>query len=233
MIFVSGTDTGCGKTTVGRALCRALHLRGLEVGVTKPVESGCLREGGRLVAADAEALARAAGCRYLPDEVICPNRLELPASPERAAEAVGRVLDSETFLRALAAAREEADFVVAEGAGGLLVPVTSSLMMADVAALLELPLLIVARDALGTVNHTLLTLEAVRARNLDLAGVVFSAVEPAPSRLDNLQAVETYGRVKVLGRLPFLPDADDDSLAAAAEEHLDLDSLLAFVSRRS
>ena len=232
MIFVSGTDTGCGKTTVGRAICAALRRRGSTVTVTKPVESGCARQGDRLVAADAEALARAARCS-LPDDVICPNRLELPASPERAAEAEGRPLDPSTFLRALAAAREDADFVVAEGAGGLLVPVTASLMMADVAALLGLPLVIVARDALGTVNHTLLTLEAARARGLAIGGVIFSGTEPAPTELDNVRAIEVHGRVKVLGRLPFLPDADAEALADAAEEHLDLDSLLAFAPLRS
>lgn len=232
MIFVTGTDTGCGKTTVGRAICAALCARGLRVGVIKPVETGCARVGDRLVAADAEALARAAGCD-LPAAVVCPNRLELPASPERAARAEGMVLDPTSFVRALVHAREKADFVLAEGAGGLLVPVTASITMADVAALLGLPLVVVARDALGTVNHTLLTLEAVRARCLPLLGVVFSRGRDGDERLENVQAVEAHGRVRILGVLPHLPDAADDRLAQAAEEHLDLDSLLAINSFRS
>lgn len=225
MIFVTGTDTGCGKTTVGRAVCAALRRRGLAVGVVKPVETGCVESAGGLIAADAELLAGAAGCS-LPPEVICPNRFRLPASPERAAAAEGRTLDPETFDRALSLASAESDFVLVEGAGGLLVPVTPELMMADVAARLGLPLLVVARDALGTVNHTLLTLEAIRARRLPLIGVVFSETDPGPSTLENARAIAKWGRVEVLGSLPYLAGADDETLAAEAERCLELDSFV-------
>ena len=92
MIFVTGTDTGCGKTTMGRAICAALRVRGMKVGVFKPVETGCADHEGFLVPSDAVALARAAGCD-LPIETICPYRLRKPASPERAARSEDMVID--------------------------------------------------------------------------------------------------------------------------------------------
>jgi len=230
MIFVTGTDTGCGKTTVGRALCAALRRRGLSVAAFKPVETGCAEVGGRRVAADAEALARAAGCfSEITPALLCPIRLAMPASPERAA-AAERLdpLDLGVIAAAWDQARRAADFVVVEGAGGLLVPINATATMADVASRLGLPVLVVARDELGTVNHTLLTVEAARARGLRVAGVVFSSPSAGPGAgsLDNARAVAAHGRVEVLGALPHLPGADDSTLANAAEATLDLDAIL-------
>jgi dethiobiotin synthetase len=226
MIFVTGTDTGCGKTTVGRAIGAALRRRGVAVAAFKPIETGCEeREGRRRVAADAEALARAAGSELAP-ELLCPVRLAMPASPERAAAAEGREVDLDAIAAAWGEVRRGADFVVVEGAGGLLVPITATETMADLPTRLGLPVLIVARDALGTVNHTLLTIEAARARRLRLAGVVFSAPSaPGAEPLDNAAAVAAHGRVRLLGALPHLPGVDDATLAAAAEAHLDLDAI--------
>lgn len=230
MIFITGTDTGCGKTTVGRAICAALRVRGLKVGVFKPVETGCDEADDQLVPVDARALARAAGCE-LPIEQVCPYRLRMPASPERAAAEEGLLLDKEALIEAWKTVHKSFDFIVAEGAGGLLVPITSELMMVDLPKLFELPVVIVARDALGTVNHTLLTIEAVRARGLELAGVIFSSRDPSSSSLGNAQAISVHGEVSILGVLPDLPDADDATLARAAEKQLNL-NLLVELGRR-
>jgi dethiobiotin synthetase len=234
MIFITGTDTGCGKTTVGRAIAAALRARGVRVGVLKPFETGCALDGDRLRAADAEALARAAGCDLHP-EVVCPNRLALPASPQRAAEAEGVHLDVTSVARAMHLVRASSDVVLVEGAGGALVPVTSSLLMIDVAGVLGLPVLVVARDALGTVNHSLLTLEAIRSRGFPLLGVVLTRMEPRVDRLENARAIEDHGRVRMLGFLPHQSVVDDARLAVAAEDHLGplLDSILAFHGSRS
>lgn len=232
MIFVTGTDTGCGKTTVGRAICAALRRRGLATAAFKPIETGCAaREAGPRVAADAEALALAAGCD-LPPDLLCPVRLAMPASPERAASAEGLELELERISTAWLEVRRAARFVVAEGAGGLLVPITATATMAELAARLDLPVLIVARDALGTVNHTLLTIEAVRTRGLRLAGVAFSSpAAPGAEPLDNAAAIAAHGGgVRLLGALPHLPGADDATLAAAAEAHLDLDAICRFAA---
>lgn len=225
MIFVTGTDTGCGKTTVGRALCAALRTRGQKIGVFKPIETGCEEVDGHLAPVDARALARAAGCT-LPIDTICPNRFRMPASPERAAAEEGFLLDEAALIEAWKTVRKSFEFIVTEGAGGLLVPITTELMMVDLPKLFELPVVVVARDALGTVNHTLLTIEAIRARGLELGGVIFSSTDSAGSSLDNARAITTHGEIPILGVLPYLPNADDKTLARAAEEHLDLRRLI-------
>lgn len=229
MIFITGTDTGCGKTTVGRAIAAALRSRGLRVATFKPCETGCELDGDeeRLIAADAEALAKAAQFKR-PQDLLCPLRFQLSASPERAAAAESRTIDLDVILAAWKEAKKDVDFAIVEGAGGLLVPLTPSVMMADLPAMLDLPVLLVARDALGTVNHTLLSIEAIRARHLRLAGVVFSA--PAPESeaesLHNVEAISQRGGFEILGSLPHFPDANDETLARAVEEHLNLDRLI-------
>jgi dethiobiotin synthetase len=172
-LFITGTDTGCGKTSVGRALARALRARGRRLRVLKPVETGCAARDGALWPADACALAEAAGDDS-PLQALCPYRLRLAAAPEVAARAEGRTLELEPIRRALARARAQADAVLVEGAGGLLVPLGPELDMAQLARALDLPLLVVARAELGTLNHTLLTLEAARSRALRVLGVVIS-----------------------------------------------------------
>jgi len=172
-LFVSGTDTGCGKTQVACALARALRAAGRRVRVLKPVETGCELRAGALVPADALALAAAAG-DDAPLERLCPFRLELAAAPEVAARAAGIEIDPARIANALAAAHAAADVVLVEGAGGLLVPLRADLDVAGLVARLDLPLLLVARASLGTMNHTLLTLEAAAARGLRIAGVVVS-----------------------------------------------------------
>jgi dethiobiotin synthetase len=204
-IFVSGTDTGCGKTRVGCALARGLRAAGRRVRVLKPVETGCAERGGALVPSDALALAAAAGDDS-PLEQLCPYRLRLAAAPEVAARAEGVELDRQRISAALARARAGADCVLVEGAGGLLVPLGPDLDMAGLARRLGLPLLIVARARLGTLNHTLLTLEAAAARGLRVLGVAISHTDPelpdAERRnLDALHALLERNRVTWLGEL--------------------------------
>jgi len=192
-LFVTGTDTGCGKTSVACVLAQALRSAGRTVAVLKPVETGC--EAG--VATDAVALARAAGDHRSLDDV-CPYRFALPAAPNVAARAEQADIDLARIERAYRAARDQADAVLVEGAGGALVPVTDQCDMLGLVRRLELPLLVVARATLGTINHSLLTLEAARARGLEVLGLVVSHTEPVLSDSDhaNLQAL-----LEVLGPL--------------------------------
>ncbi len=178
-LFVTGTDTGCGKTTVACAIARAAREAGQRVRVLKPVETGCV-DG---VPADATALGEAAGDER-PLEELCPYRLALPAAPEIAARQERVEIDPDALQRAFASAADGADLVLVEGAGGLRVPIRAGLDMAELALLFGLPLLVVARAALGTINHTLLTLEAAKLRRLRVALVVFSHTEPALSEAD-------------------------------------------------
>ena len=173
-LFVTGTDTGCGKTAVAVAIAAAARRAGLRVRALKPVETGCLEsEGPHRLAADADALARAAGDAS-PPERVCPYRLRLPAAPEIAARVEGVTIDPTAIEKLFLEAREESDLVVVEGAGGLLVPIVSELDMAGLARRLELPLVVVARASLGTLNHTRLTLEAAERRGLRTLGLAIS-----------------------------------------------------------
>ena len=200
-LFVTATDTGVGKTWVACALARAAVRRGLRVATMKPCETGDGDDGARLL--------EAAG-RPLDPSLARPYRFHLPASPEVAARAEGAAVDPAHLAHCYAQLAAAADFTIVEGAGGLYVPLAPGLLMADLAVRLGLPLLIVARASLGTVNHTLLTLEAARARRLAVAGVVLCrAVDSAgPEESTNPDAIATYGRVPILGTFPHGRDAD-------------------------
>ena len=167
--FVTGTDTGVGKTLVACALVRGLRTRGVDAGAMKPVETGV----GEVGPLDALALRRAAGDED-PLEDVCPLRYALAAAPTVAASADGRDVEVWAIRQAYERLAVRHDCVIVEGAGGLLVPVAEQFSMADLARELELPLLVVARAALGTINHTLLTLEVAVARGLSVVGVVIS-----------------------------------------------------------
>ena len=209
-LFVTGTDTGVGKTVVACALARALRARGIDVGVMKPIETGVGSEGPL----DAIALRAAAGeCDPLAD--VCPQAFALAAAPEVAARAQGRAVDLAAIDAAFARLRARREFLVVEGAGGLLVPVAAQCSMAELAARLALPLVVVARAALGTINHTRLTLAAATARGLPVAGVVISHAGGALPAADlaNLALLrEELGALRI-GEIPplaagELPDAE-------------------------
>jgi dethiobiotin synthetase len=203
---VTGTDTGVGKTRVSRALVRELRGRGVRVGVMKPIETGVDARGPL----DAQALRDAAGAPD-PLELVCPERFALPAAPSVAARAAGREVSLDAVLAAFEELRARHDLMIVEGAGGLLVPVHDELTMADLASKLALPLLVVARAALGTINHTRLTLEAAQARGLPLLGVVVSHADGALSAADaeNLGELRDWLGDRLLGELPPLAQGAD------------------------
>lgn len=199
--FVTGTDTGVGKTFAACALIRGLRERGVDAGGFKPVETG-VGETGPL---DAIALRDAAGGDDALEQV-CPQRFALPAAPSVAAAAEGRALDLAALDRAFDALGSRHEFLVVEGAGGLLVPAAPGLCMADLAARWSLPLVVVARAALGTINHTRLTLEAAAARGLQVKGLVISHADGPLSEADaaNLQELLDAPGATLLGVLPPL-----------------------------
>ena len=199
--FVTGTDTGVGKTVVACALLRGLRARGVDAGGMKPIETGVGPEGPR----DAIALLEAAGDT---DDLasVCPQRFALPAAPTVAAAAEGRRVDLDMIRCAFAALAARHSCLVVEGAGGLLAPAAEGSSMADLAAELGLPLLVVARPSLGTINHTRLTLEAAAARGLPLAGVVIShGVTPLPAAdRANFAALRVELGARLVGEIPTL-----------------------------
>lgn len=198
MIVVTGTDTGIGKTVAAAALAWRLDAR-----YWKPVQAGL--DG----ATDSETVARLAGIEILPEAY----RLTTPCSPHRAAELDGLTIDPDRLI-------PPPGRVVIEGAGGALVPLTRELLFADLFARWGLPVAIVARTALGTINHSLLTIEALRARGVPIAGMLFVGDEVPNSQT----TIRTIGGVRSLGRLPHLDPLTPETLRAAAAT-LDLDRL--------
>src|SRR6516162_3253545 len=176
-LFVTGTDTGVGKTFVAAAIARSLIAAGREVGVLKPVATGAERVGEGWRCADAEALIEAIG-GGVPLDRVAPLRFEEPLAPSVAARRLGSPLDRARVLSvvgdALAWWAGRAEVMVVEGVGGLLCPLAEGTTVADLAVALDYPLVIVARRGLGTLNHTLLTVEAARLRGLRVAGVVLN-----------------------------------------------------------
>lgn len=169
-IFITGTDTGVGKTYVGCCIARDLRSRGINVGVMKPAETGCRMRKGQLRPSDAIALAKAAGVKD-PIDMINPYRFQMPVAPAVAARLEGKRIEVDKILKRYQRLEERHDFLIVEGAGGILVPLTMRKTFLDIAEKLALPVLIVARPNLGTLNHTLLTIEALRYRSLQIAGI--------------------------------------------------------------
>ncbi|WP_137134838.1 dethiobiotin synthase [Rhizobium sp. FKY42] len=197
---VTGTDTGIGKTVFSAALVQAL-----EAHYWKPVQSGLEEK------TDSELVARLAGAepvRILPEAW----KLRTPASPHLAAQIDGVEIDP----LALVPPQVEWPLVI-EGAGGLLVPLTRSVTYADVFARWQLPTILCARTALGTINHTLLSLEAMRARHIPILGVAFVGEEVR----DSQAIIAELGQVRILGRLPQLERLDPQTLRLAFADHFD------------
>lgn len=203
---MTGTNTGVGKTYVTCQIIRQLVSVGVRVGAYKPVCSGAepLPEGG-YAWEDISRLSQALGGRYS-DEQICPQRFQAPLAPPLAASREGRKVSWERLWDGLTAWQSLADYLLVEGAGGFLCPLTVDADFGDFAAELNWPVLVVAGRGLGTINHTLLTLEAVRARGLPVAGVILNS----PNVRDADQSTEKNGReisrrgeVEILGVLPF------------------------------
>ena len=206
-VFVTGTDTEVGKSVLAASICAALSAGGERVGAFKPVVTGLDEETGEF-GRDHELLASAASAGQAPEDVA-PYRFGPPVSPHLAAELAGVTIEPAELV---AAARAH-ELVVCEGVGGLLVPITPGYLVRDLAVDLALPVVIAARRGLGTINHTLLTVEAARAAGLQVAGVVMTPWpdEPAPMERSNRATVEQLGRVAVSG----LPRAMPDTLVEA------------------
>jgi len=218
-LFVIGTDTGVGKTTVAAGLARLALRRGRRPCPFKPVETGCDPDP-----LDAQLLWEAAGRPFALTEV-CPFPLALPAAPAAAAQAAALDLDLDDLVRRAQAAASHGDFLLVEGAGGLLVPYAGALTAADLAARLRLPVLVVARTSLGTINHTALTLGELARRNIAVAGLVMVQVSAAaePHARWNDDLITALTQVRAFGTLPYVGPAaarDPDVLASALEASL-------------
>jgi dethiobiotin synthetase len=224
-LFVTGTDTGVGKTVVTAGIVRALRAAGHAVGVVKPVQSGARADDP---AGDAALLRRFAGVSETVTE-IAPVVLEAALAPLVAARLEHRTIDRDAVVAHIQRIASRYDGLVVEGAGGLLVPVGEDWTVADLAVALGFPVLIVARAGLGTVNHTCLTVAAARSAGLAVAGVVLNGRSDESSP-DNRGLIEQMARVPVIGQIPWVPDPlDSSAVQDMVEMNLDLTALVRMV----
>lgn len=211
--FVTATDTGVGKTEVACALLRAARGAGIDAVGMKPAQSGLVP--GEL--SDAERLHEASG-GVEPLAAICPYTLAAPLAPAVAARLEGRTIELPRILEAARSLAVRHGAIVVEGAGGLLVPLTDRESYADLAVALGLPLVVVARAGLGTLNHTLLTVEAARRRGLSIAAVVLNRTAPTddPSVPHNAAEIARLTGLAVVGPLAFKGDIAERASALQA-----------------
>lgn len=216
-LFITGTDTGVGKTYVAALIARQLAIGGRKVGVYKPAASGCLRQNGGLVSDDAVALWNAAG-RPGEFDRVCPQCFEAAIAPHLAAEAEGRRLDPDLLRQGLDYWRERSEIVLVEGAGGLMSPLGDDEYVADLAEDFGFPLVVVSRNVLGTINQTLQTLivASVFREGLSIAGVVLNHAAP-PSAGDaslarNRRELAARCVPPILGEVAWAADRMDESV---------------------
>jgi dethiobiotin synthetase len=206
-LFITGTDTGVGKTVVAGAIADWFRRRHRRVGVLKPVATGCVHRREGLVSEDAEFLAHCADARF-PLDVICPQRYVEPLAPSVAAERAKRPLDWEAVERSMRAIEAGSDVLIVEGVGGAMVPLDGSHTVLDLIRWLHLPVVVVARPDLGTINHTLLTLAALRSAGATIAGVVINGYPtdtPDVAQETNPRMIEKWGKAPVLSVMPNEP----------------------------
>jgi dethiobiotin synthetase len=208
-IFITGTDTGVGKSIASAVIARLLKNLGYSVGVMKPVTSGCIERDGKLVSLDAELLCFAAGTELTSD--CAPYLLKAPLAPSVAASLEGVRIDFQVIRDAYLRLADSFDFVIVEGAGGLMVPLAGGLLMSDLALHLGLPIAVVARPGLGTVNHTLLTTFCGRNLGLQVKGVIVNRFPDLPDQAEESapHLIASLSGSQLLGVFPDVPGDDD------------------------
>lgn len=260
-LFVTATDTGVGKTLVASALAAALHRRGLTVGVMKPAESGCTIDpalvGDDLAAMlrlarhstsppPVEVLAQAPRESLQPQDairlkhfsgstenldLINPYRFAPPLAPLVAATLSGQSISTSTIMDAFETLRARCDFLIVEGAGGLLVPLSRELLVVDLIQKMQIPALLVGRSSLGTINHTLLSIEALHHRNIAVSGIVLNRLtkDVLAEEASNPHLIENQTGDLIRGVLPFFAAEkrdDVDYLAQRFHVCVDIDAIL-------
>ncbi len=213
-LMIVGTDTEVGKTLVAGVIARHLRRLGRKVAVFKPAATGCRRGRGQLISPDAEFLAACADSSQKLCE-IAPVRYSAALAPNVAAEIEGRPVDLETIFDAYRGLADHGEVVVVEGIGGLLCPITNDFWLIHFARMIDLPVVVVARAGLGTINHTLLTLHAARAAGLRIAGVVvnrYPAGGGDAATATNPAQIAQRGKIDLLA---MVPDEEANSVEEA------------------
>ncbi|MCH2410405.1 dethiobiotin synthase [Myxococcota bacterium] len=224
--FITGTDTGVGKTFISCVLASVWHSEGRKVGVFKPAETGCIMGSNGLIADDADRLLAASGSNQEQREV-CPVRFSSPAAPLVAAESEGTDVNYEDLLRRASQLSADYDSLIIEGAGGLLVPLSDGKTYLDFVKSLGLPIIVVVGSKLGCINHALLTLQALESHRLKIAGYILNEILESPQETlahqTHRKIINRFSNTRDLGHMPFT--ADCSSLVELGRRYLDLKAL--------
>ena len=210
--FITGTDTGVGKSVVTACLATLLKSRGEDVGVMKPIETGVDPECSSSANSDAKFLMEVSGVQ---DADVCTYRLKFPASPYQAARMEGKEIDPAIILEKFRTLQSKHSMMLVEGIGGLLVPITRRYNVTDLALQMNLPLIIVSRIQIGILNHTLLTINAARQHGLKVAGVILNPVHEG--ELDTIEEdqgslIEELSDTPILGTCPYIHDVSSEGV---------------------
>ncbi len=227
-IFITGTDTNVGKTMIAAALAWLMRRKGIDVGVMKPFATANRVFSKRYRSQDTALLARASAV-YDHDYDLNPFFYSIAASPLSATELkYGPPVDTEKALQKLKKLGKKHQFMIVEGIGGILVPLTENESIADFAKRANLPLIIVSTPTLGTLNHTLLTIMACKKLRLKIAGIILNKTSKKPDMVEQKTApiLERLTNIKVLAQIPFSKQANYISIGKLVEEKLDIEMLL-------
>jgi dethiobiotin synthetase len=206
-LFITGTDTGVGKTLIAGAIAKILSQKSKTVGVFKPIATGCKKTQQGLVSEDARFLAHCADSKFGLD-IINPVTFGTPAAPFACEQLENKKVDFEKIITAYNYICSKTDCIIVEGIGGIRVPITANIDVLSLAKLFDLPVVIVARSKLGTINHTLLTIDAIRRSGLLLAGIIINGYDEKIGDLaekTNAATIKKIGKVEIIAVVPFDP----------------------------
>ncbi len=223
--FITGADTGVGKTIIAGAMIKVLCFLGLKTAGMKPVESGCAREGKALIPSDGMFLKQMADMQE-PVTQITPCCFENPLAPLPASELEKKSISVTVIKKAYYSLIKYYDAVIVEGVGGLMVPLRENYFTADLAKQMGLPLIVVARPGLGTINHTMLTVNYALKEGLKVAGIIINYSHPPETSLaekTNPQLLKQICPVPLIGIFPYLKNRNERVIEKTALKYLDLE----------
>jgi dethiobiotin synthetase len=223
--FVTGTDTGVGKTIITAALIKASGLLGFKTCGMKPIETGCLREGDTFIPSDGIFIKTIAHMEETLNH-ISPCCFEEPLAPLPASEIEGTPVDFEKIRKEYAALSQKYDVVVVEGIGGLLVPIRKDYFVLDFARDLGLPVIVISKPGLGTINHTMLSVNYAIKEGLIIAGIIINYSRPpegSPAENTNPDVIKKISPVPIVGIFPYLQDLEETTIERAIVKSLNLE----------
>jgi dethiobiotin synthetase len=234
--FITGTDTGVGKTIVSAAILRTFIKKGLKVGAMKPIETGCLNKDGVLLPSDGMFLRDMAEMNDSLD-IVTPVKFETPVSPLVASRLEDMEIDLERVFKAFENLKKKYDYLIVEGVGGLMVPILKEqkkkaekvYLVRDLIKNMELEVIIVTRPTLGTINHTLLTVEALKSKKIPIKGFIINystTVKNDISEKTNPDILNELLDITFLGILPYLNELTKDKIGETALENLRIENLI-------